>query len=125
MATTIRNNGAQPISKAFRIITVSLFIFLTACATIGRDFDASKVYDIQLGKTTQAEIQAMFGRPWRVGIDDGKLTWTYGSYHYSALSEARTKDLVVRFDANNVVTSYTFNTSDPGEIRQQQGVGRN
>jgi len=95
-----------------------------ACATIGRDFSASKVYDIQIGKTTMAEIQSMFGQPWRVGLDNGKLTWTYGSYHYSAFSDAKTKDLVVRFGANNIVSSYTFNTTDATEIRKPNGSER-
>ncbi len=96
-----------------------LVLFLSACATVGRDFLSSKVYDIQIGKTTQTEIHAMFGQPWRVGIEDGKPTWTYAIYHYSAFSETRTKDLVVRFDANNVVRSYTFNTSDVADIKSR------
>ncbi len=62
----------------------------------------------------------MLDPPWRVGIEDGRPTWTYAIYHYSAFSEAKTKDLVVRFDANNVVRSYTFNTSDPADIRKKQ-----
>ncbi len=106
------------------VLVVSLVFPLFACATIGRDFASSKVYDIQIGKTTQAEILAMFGQPWRVGLEDGKLRWTYGSYHYSAFSEARTKDLVVRFNAKNIVTSYTFNTTDAAEIRKPRGSGQ-
>jgi len=109
-------------SRAAAIIC--LFLFLSACATVGRDFSASKVYDIQIGKTTLAEIEAMFGPPWRVGIEDGKPTWTYASYHYSAFNAARTKDLVVRFDENNIVRSYTFNTSNPADIRKQHSSGR-
>ncbi len=122
---TIGDNNAQKAHTAIGLaLVVSLILSLSACATIGHDFPASKVYDIQIGKTTQAEIQDMFGRPWRVGIDDGKPTWTYGSYHYSAFGEARTKDLVVRFDANNVVTSYTFNTTDAAEIRKPHSSRR-
>ena len=124
MAMTIGNKNGQAARKVSGFaLGVSLVFLFSACATIGRDFNASKVDDIKIGKTTQAEIQNMFGRPWRVGIEDGKLTWTYGSYHYSAFSEARTKDLVVRFDANNIVVSYTFNTTDTAEIRKLQGSG--
>jgi hypothetical protein len=122
---TMGNSNARATRTTLGLALGAGFLFfLTACATIGRDFDASKVYDVRIGNTTQAEIQAMFGRPWRVGIEDGKLTWTYGSYHYSAFSEARTKDLVVRFDANNVVVSYTFNTTDAAEIGKFHGPGR-
>jgi outer membrane protein assembly factor BamE (lipoprotein component of BamABCDE complex) len=84
---------------------------LSACATVGREFPSGKVSEIQIGKTTQAEIEAMFGKPWRTGIEDGYVTWTYGKYHYSAFSQTQTKDLVVRFDNNKVVRSYTFNTT--------------
>jgi hypothetical protein len=95
-----------------------LLLFLSACATVGRDFPASRVPEIQIGKTTQAEIKAMFGTPWRVGMEDGMRTWTYGKYFYSAFSPASTKDLVIRFDANNIVKSYTFNTTDASEIKK-------
>ncbi len=100
------------------IVLLCLAILSTSCATIGQDFSAAKVYDIQIGKTTATEIQAMFGSPWRVGIEDGKPTWTYANYHYSVFSATRTKDLVVRFDANNVVRSYTFNTTNPADIKK-------
>jgi hypothetical protein len=119
---TTGNNNAQTALYALRFaLGISLVLFLYACATIGRDFTASKVYDIQIGKTTNAEILAMFGQPWRVGIQDGNLRWTYGSYHYSAFGPAKTKDLVISFDAHNIVTSYTFNTTDAAEIRKPQG----
>ncbi len=104
----------------FLIVVASL----SACATVGRDFPAAKVYDIQIGKTSQEDIRAMFGPPWRVGIEDGKPTWTYGKYHYSAFGETRTKDLVIRFDVNNIVRSYTFNTSDPGDVKRGKSPGR-
>ena len=121
----IWNNKPQVARKESRLaLGISLVFVLSACATIGHDFNASKVYDIRIGKTTQTEILAMFGQPWRVGIEDGKPRWTYGSYHYSVFSEARTKDLVVSFDANNIVTSYTFNTTDSAEIRTPQSSAR-
>jgi SmpA / OmlA family len=116
-----RKNMLKRTVFLYRAVSVCLVLLLWGCATVGRDFSASKVYDIQIGKTTQSEIQAMFGPPRRVGIEDGRPTWTYANYHYSAFSAEETKDLVVRFDANNVVRSYTFNTSDPADIRKQQG----
>jgi hypothetical protein len=100
-----------------------LALFLSACATIGRDFPASRVYDIQIGKTTQAEIEGMFGKPWRVGIEDGTPAWTYGRYHYSAFGPAITKDLVVRFDSKLIVRSYQFNTTNPEDLKKQHEDG--
>lgn len=106
--------------RAYRCaMLVVLLAFLSACATVGREFSATKVYDIQIGKTTQAEIQALFGAPWRVGLENGDTTWTYARYHYNAFRETDSKDLVVRFDAKDVVRSYTFNSSDPRDIKPE------
>jgi hypothetical protein len=59
------------------------------------------------------EIHQLFGPPWRTGVEDGKQTWSYGHYRYSLLKPSETTDLVIRFDDNNVVTSYTFNATNP------------
>ena len=88
-----------------------LALLFSACATVGRDFPAGKVSEIKIGQTTQTEIEAMFGKPWRTGIEDGFVTWTYGKYHYSAFSQTQTKDLVVRFDNAKIVRSNTYNTT--------------
>ena len=87
-------------------------VLLTSCATVGHEFPADQVDGIVIGKTTQAEIQEMFGSPWRVGVEDGLKTWTYGKYKYKIFGESASKDLLVRFDKNNVVASYSFNTTD-------------
>lgn len=91
-------------------ILISL-VFLSSCATIGYDFSAAEVPKIQIGKTTQKDILTSFGSPWRTGLEDGKITWTYGKYHYSLFGEPTAKDLVIRFDNNGVVFSYTYNTT--------------
>ncbi len=54
----------------------------------------------------------MFGEPWRTGIEDGKRTWTYGKYKWSAFGEAETTDLVVRFNQDGTVSSYVYNTTE-------------
>lgn len=103
----------RTVTWALVVIMVFALASLSACATAGRDFPTAKVSDIQIGKTTQAEIEAMFGKPWRTGIEDGLRTWTYGKYRYSVFSQTSTEDLVVRFDKNNVVKSYTFSSTKP------------
>jgi len=82
------------------------------CATVGSEFPVAPVDEIVIGQTTQADIQRMFGNPWRIGVDDGDTTWTYGHYKYKLFGRARTRDLVVRFDANGTVSSYSFNTTE-------------
>lgn len=87
-------------------------LILAGCVSAGKDFNVQMVRQIQLHQTTRAQIEQMFGPPWRTGIEDGKKTWSYGYYKYGA-SDTLSRDLVVRFDANGTVSSYTFNSSYP------------
>jgi len=81
------------------------------CLNVGHEFSVEPVRKIEIGTTTREDVRGMFGEPWRTGIEDGDLTWTYGRYRYSLFAEAATRDLVVRFDARGVVTSYSFNST--------------
>ena len=71
---------------------------LSGCATVGAKFPVAPVDSIAIGQTTRTDIQRMFGNPWRIGVEDGKTTWTYGHYRYKLFGRAKTRDLVVRFD---------------------------
>ncbi|MCB4792886.1 MAG: outer membrane protein assembly factor BamE [Elusimicrobia bacterium] len=99
----------------FIIMVLFFCVFSAGCATVGREFNVSQVPNIQIGKTSQDDIKEMFGSPWRTGIEDGKRTWTYGRYLYSLFEEASTQDLVVRFNDKGIVTSYTYNATQPQE----------
>ncbi len=95
----------------------TLFFFccvlvLTGCVSAGKDFNVHMVPQIQLHQTTRAQIQQMFGPPWRTGVEDGRPTWSYGYYKYGA-SDTLSRDLVIRFDADDTVASYTFNSNYP------------
>jgi hypothetical protein len=81
------------------------------CLSVGHEFPVEPVRKIEIGATTREDVRDMFGEPWRTGIEDGERTWTYGRYRYSLFAEAATRDLVVRFDARGVVTSYSFNST--------------
>jgi len=83
----------------------------TGCATVGHEFPAGQVSTIKIGETTQNDIRATFGNPWRTGIENGLRTWTYGIYEYSLFNDANTEDLLIRFDRNGVVSSFVFNTT--------------
>jgi hypothetical protein len=100
---------------ALIVLSAAAFLLTAGCATVGRDFPDARVPEIRINRTTQDEIRAMFGPPWRTGIEDGLKTWTYGKYRYSAFGEAQTKDLVIRFNDRGVVTSYTYNATEPGK----------
>ncbi|OQK16470.1 hypothetical protein AU255_00755 [Methyloprofundus sedimenti] len=102
--------------RVFRVIVIysisaGFVIFSTGCASVGQEFPVSRVVELKIGETTQQEVREMFGEPWRTGIEDGFVTWTYADYYYSLFSPADTQDLVIRFDKKRLVRSYTFNSS--------------
>lgn len=98
------------------VISVFISVLLSGCMTVGLSFEPKKIEQIVIGKTTPDDLKNMLGEPWRVGLEDGKLTWTYGEYSYYLFAPADTKDLVVRFQ-NGVVKSYTFNSTDHADVK--------
>jgi hypothetical protein len=90
---------------------------LAGCATVGREFPFASVGHIIIGETDREDILRMFGEPWRTGIEDGNKTWTYAHYHYSIFGPERARDLLIRFDQEGKVASYSFNTSYPEDRR--------
>ncbi|MCD6308468.1 MAG: outer membrane protein assembly factor BamE [Candidatus Latescibacteria bacterium] len=106
-------------TKHARVAAVfCLAVFIAAsCARVGRNFPTGPVAKVKIGATTQADVRRMFGEPWRIGVDNGKKTWTYGYYRYSLFGETVTRDLVVTFRDDGVVDSYSFNTSEVDDER--------
>ena len=100
------------IRKSLLVLLLSGGLMSAGCATVGQDFDTQHVDDIRIGKTSRSDIQALLGEPWRTGVEDGKRTWTYGKYRWSAFGDAQTTDLVVRFDKDGTVSSYVYNTTE-------------
>ena len=86
-------------------------VLLTACMTVGHEFPAGQVTSIKIGESTQTDITNIFGTPWRIGIENGLKTWTYGDYTYSLIGNGNSEDLVIRFNKHNIVSSYTFNST--------------
>ena len=90
-------------------LLVALSLPVTGCMpTVGEAFPFYKVRQIEVDKTTMAEIREMFGDPWRTGLENGERTWTYGEYGVNL-----SRDLVIRYDDQNVVKSYSFSSSEP------------
>ena len=89
----------------------ALLLFSSGCARVGHDFNANNVEEIKIGQTSQADIRAMFGKPWRVGVQNGVTQWTYGRYTYRLIGDTDTKDLVVKFK-DGKVSGYNFNTTE-------------
>lgn len=103
----------------FAILAVLLLSLTTAgCFRYGRPFPTGAVSAIVTGQTTRLQISDTFGPPVRTGLDDGNITWTYLDYRYSLFGGTGTRDLVIRFDKHGLVTSYTFNSSYPGDQKR-------
>lgn len=102
---------------ALLVSALATSTLLTGCATIGQEFSASHVPEIKVGQTRKQDIKEMFGSPWRTGMEDGHPTWTYGIYKYELFGASDTQDLLIRFDNQGLVRSYTF-SSTRGKIAQ-------
>jgi len=88
---------------------------LGGCVTIGRPFDRTKVPAIVINKTKQADILGEFGQPFRTGLEDGDLTWTYLHYRLGLGTGQTTSDLYLRFNSDGTVKSYAYNTNESAD----------
>ncbi len=90
-------------AKGLVLICVAVFLLLSGCGSVGKDYDSSKVKDIQSGTTTKADIEAMFGKPYKTGVQNGHPVWVYEKSTYSAIGKDVSKSIIVEFDNNDVV----------------------
>ena len=97
------------------LIAISAGAILSGCATMGKDFDSTSLSWLKAGETAKKDVLVKLGDPFRVGMDSGDQTWTYGYYKYRVFGDSETKDLVIRYTADQKVKSYTLNTSFPDE----------
>lgn len=109
-----QNSAFQNLAKVLIMISV-VILFASGCITLGKAFPEANVSSIKIGLTSKNEIRRFFGSPWLSGVQDGQPAWTYGSYDYSLFGERKAKDLVVEFDDNGIVSSFTFSTTDHNE----------
>jgi hypothetical protein len=99
-----------------------LTLFAVSCASVGNNFDESKISEIKKGQTTETDLVGMFGPPQNrsVNSDTGlTLTWIYseakvkgesfipyaGAFMGGTRSKSKTLSVML---ADNKVTSYTY-----------------
>ena len=113
-STGARSIGSGLLHHRLSLCICILLLLFTGCSTInvGYDFPETQVVNIRPDHTTKEEIRSVFGEPWRVGLENGKETWTYGKYTYRGAQETDAKDLVVRFNNKDIVESYTFSKTN-------------
>jgi hypothetical protein len=98
-------------------LTLAAVVALLAggCLTVGREFDSRDLSWIEPNRTTRDTVHERLGEPFRLGVDSGKVTWTYGYYKYRVFGTTCTKDLVIYLNRDGTVSTYTFSTSYPDE----------
>ena len=94
------------------VIVVGIVLISNGCGTVGKSFNTSKVESIVNGITTQSDIKKMFGKPFKIGIQNGQPIWVYEDHHYSIILEEISKDLIIIFSPDVIVQSYQFMSSE-------------
>ena len=100
--------------KFIKFFVPAFFLFHTSCMTIGKNF-SNDIKWIVKGTTTLSEIRQKLGEPFRIGYDNGALSYTYAYYRYSLFRTTRTKDLNITFDSEKKVTKFSYATSFPDD----------
>ena len=108
--------------RSVKVLAATLAVVLSAagCVSVGKKFPVEQVPNIEIGVHSKSDIERLFGRPWRTGLEDGEITWTYGDYKRSLGGETHTRDLIVRFNADGIVSSYSFSSDKPEDTNLQK-----
>ena len=111
----MKNNLSIKANFSFKTSLAGTFLilFLSACGTVGKEFDESRYVNIVKGTTTHKEIRIMFGPPFRKGVQNGEHVWTYEYNYVNAFGTDIIKDMIVVFDKNGVVKSHQLMTNNP------------
>jgi outer membrane protein assembly factor BamE (lipoprotein component of BamABCDE complex) len=96
------------------VLLLALPLIVAGCVSIGAKFRSEAVEQIKPGQTTQQEVLNIFGNPVRTGIsDDSSIEWTYAYYKAGAFSDFEGHDLIIKFDSNGKVKSFSYHTTNP------------
>ena len=111
----MKDNLPIQVSFSFKTALAGTFLilFLSACGSVGKEFDESLYTNIVKGTTTHKEIRIMFGPPFRKGIQNGDSVWTYEYNYVNAFGTDIIKDMIIVFGKNGVVKSHQLMTSSP------------
>lgn len=93
----------QSLTGILLLVTV---ITISGCSNIGTNFDTNLANQIQKNKTTQSDIEAMFGHPYKTGVQNSHPAWVYEFDQYRAVGADSSKDLLVVFNDNKTVRLY-------------------
>ena len=97
--------------KRLNVSIIIILFFIVSCGTVGKNFNATHIKNIQNNVTTQAEILEKFSLPFKEGIENGQTMWIYEFDQWNVLGPAKSKDLVILFDEKNIVSAHRYTTS--------------
>ena len=94
-------------------------VLASGCLSLkfGREFPSPDRQLIVVGKTDKATLERIFGEPYQVGFENGDSTWRW-LYVQREGATAVSKDLIVRFNADGLVRSYSFTSNFPDDLRR-------
>jgi outer membrane protein assembly factor BamE (lipoprotein component of BamABCDE complex) len=103
------------------IILLLIFGLFTFCATtykIGKQYSTEHVSRIIIGETSETDIITLFGDPWKTGILNGNIVYTYCYeeivFYNDDSVDKRGNTLIIEFDQNKNVKNYYFNIPGKG-----------
>jgi hypothetical protein len=91
----------------FMFFSICLF---SSCVSVGNKFTGD-INNIKIGVTTRQEIENNFGSPFKVGIDNGLKSYNYLYLKNELFSDPQKKELLLMFNENGTVNSYSFYSS--------------
>jgi S1-C subfamily serine protease len=96
-------------SGNIKIYLTALVFSLSGCSgTLGQNFNSSLAQNIQNNITTKKEILNGFGPPFKKGVHEGYIMWTYQFDKWDLLGSVQSKDLIILFDENNIVRAHRY-----------------
>ena len=98
--------------KILGITGIQILSLTMGGGTMGNNFDTSQVRTIQNGVTTQVDILDRLGPPFKEGVENGRVMWTYQFDMWSLMDQAKSKDLVILFDDRRIVRAHRYTTSE-------------
>lgn len=110
-----------------KVIALCTVMMVSGCASYGNKIDANYASSIKKGVTTESQVVQALGNPMSVGLaPDGQrfalYMYTYAQAKASSYipvvglfaggSDAESQMLQIWYDANGVVTNYSYNKSN-------------
>ena len=111
----MKQNRHKKATNLVRIFIGGMFltIFWFGCGSVGKNFNESLYTIIVKGTTNKNDIQAMFGDPFKKGIQNGYPVWTYEYNYVNSFGIDIIKDMIIVFYKNGVVKSHQLMTNSP------------